>query len=220
MIQNDLFATEIHNVLKTQSRIALSEGATLLRGFAKPINDQLALDINNLNVHNEYVHFVTPGGGKMSVATLNCGDLGWVSDAAGYRYSAVNPKTRCAWPHMPQSALKLAQQAADLVGYPEFKPNACLINRYDTGNQMGLHQDKNESQFSAPIVSISLGVPAVFLWGGLQRHAPVQTVPLFHGDVLVWGGASRLRFHGVKPIRPAYHPFAAQLRINLTFRCA
>jgi DNA oxidative demethylase len=163
-------------------------------------------------------HLVTAGGKKMSVAMSNCGSLGWVSDHAGYRYQAQDPLTSKPWPAMPGLLLSLAQKAAATAGYENFLPNVCLINRYDTGARMGLHQDRDERNLTAPIVSFSLGLPATFIWGGLERAGKTQRFVLQHGDVLVWGGPDRLRFHGVAPLKPGHHPLTGASRINITFR--
>jgi alkylated DNA repair protein (DNA oxidative demethylase) len=165
-------------------------------------------------------HMMTPGGFAMSVATTSCGDLGWVSDKTGYRYAASDPLTGKAWPQMPASFKQLAKQAASMAGFANFEPDACLINRYQVGARMGLHQDKDEHDFSQPIVSVSLGLPAVFQMGGFARGDKTLKLPLYHGDVLVWGGESRLRFHGVLPVKAGYHPTVGEYRINLTFRKA
>jgi alkylated DNA repair protein (DNA oxidative demethylase) len=156
----------------------------------------------------------------MSVAMTNCGALGWVSDRKGYRYAAADPETGLAWPAMPEAFRKLARTAAAAGGYPGFEPDACLINRYVPGAKMSLHQDRDERDFAAPLVSVSLGLPAVFQFGGLSRKDPVRRVGLEHGDVVVWGGESRLFFHGVMPLKEGVHPLAGACRINLTFRRA
>jgi alkylated DNA repair protein (DNA oxidative demethylase) len=156
----------------------------------------------------------------MQLALTNCGALGWVSDARGYRYSAQDPATGLPWPALPAPFLALAQSAAAQAGFDGFAPDACLINRYAPGTRLSLHQDRDERDFGQPIVSVSLGLPAMFLWGGLQRADRPQRVPLFHGDVVVWGGADRLRFHGVAPVPDGTHPLTGAARINITFRRA
>jgi len=161
---------------------------------------------------------ITPGGLPMSVTTSNCGALGWVSDKNGYRYAARDPKTGTPWPAMPSSFRQLAEQAANTAGFGYFNSDACLINCYRPGAKMGLHQDKDEQDFTQPIVSVSLGIPAMFQMGGFARGDKTLKLPLYHGDVLVWGGESRLRFHGVMPLKPANHPALGECRINLTFR--
>lgn len=162
----------------------------------------------------------TPGGGRMSVHTSSCGELGWVTDSGGYRYSTCDPQTGLAWPQMPMSFLQLAQEYAARTGFAPFRPDACLINRYRAGARMGLHQDRDERDFEQPIVSLSLGLDATFLFGGFKRSDPVQRVRLNHGSVLVWGGASRMRYHGVAPVKPGVHERLGEQRFNLTFRKA
>jgi alkylated DNA repair protein (DNA oxidative demethylase) len=163
---------------------------------------------------------VTPGGFRMSVAMTNCGGLGWVTDRKGYRYSAIDPESGRAWPAMPSSFRELAESAAAAAGFAGFTPDACLINRYSPGAKMTLHQDKDERDFSQPLVSVSLGLPAVFLFGGLSRKDKVERVSLSHGDVVVWGGAARLFYHGVMPVKEGVHPLTGAYRLNLTFRRA
>jgi alkylated DNA repair protein (DNA oxidative demethylase) len=162
----------------------------------------------------------TPGGKTMSVAMSNCGDAGWVSDRRGYRYDALDPLTGRTWPAMPDLFVTLASDAAERGGFARFTPDVCLINRYEIGARMALHQDRDEGNFTAPIVSISLGLPAVFLWGGRQRSDRPRKYPLTHGDVVVWGGPSRLNFHGVMPVKAGLHPTLGPFRYNLTFRRA
>ncbi|MEP6874694.1 MAG: DNA oxidative demethylase AlkB [Burkholderiales bacterium] len=198
----------------------LAEGAMLLRGFARPMQDALLADVRSVIAAAPLRHLTTPGGLRMSVAMTNCGALGWVSERRGYRYDALDPDSGLAWPAMPASFRSLAAQAAARAGFEGFAPDACLINRYRPGARLSLHQDRDEHDFRAPIVSVSLGVPAVFLFGGLQRADKALRVRLQHGDVVVWGGASRLRFHGVLPLADAEHPLLGAQRINLTFRRA
>lgn len=192
----------------------------LLRGFALADENQLRTDLQEVLAIAPLRQMVTPSGLPMSVTTSSCGALGWVSDRKGYRYSAVDPITSQVWPQMPASFRSLAKMAADMTGFHDFEPDACLINCYNTGAKMGLHQDKDEQDFRQPIVSVSLGVLAVFQMGGVVRNDQVLKLPLYHGDVLVWGGSSRLRFHGVLPVKTATHPFLGACRINLTFRKA
>jgi alkylated DNA repair protein (DNA oxidative demethylase) len=156
----------------------------------------------------------------MSVAMTNCGTRGWVSDNTGYRYDAIDPESGKPWPRMPPVFMKLAQDAAASAGFENFQPDACLVNRYEPGSRLTLHQDKNECGFDAPIVSVSLGIPAVFLWGGLRRKDKPERLGLVHGDVMVWGGPARLRYHGVLPLKQGGHPLTGGYRINLTFRRA
>jgi alkylated DNA repair protein (DNA oxidative demethylase) len=156
----------------------------------------------------------------MLVAMTNCGTAGWVTDRTGYRYDSHDPQTGRPWPAMPGVFADLAAQAAARAGFEGFAPDACRINRYEPGVRLSLHQDKDERDLSAPIVSVSLGLPAVFLLGGLRRADPKCRVPLSHGDVVVWGGPARLRYHGVLPLEPGHHPLTGGHRINLTFRRA
>ncbi len=165
-------------------------------------------------------HMVTPGGFTMSVAMTNCGRAGWITDRKGYRYSAQDPLTSQPWPDMPDAFALLATTAAAQAGFPNFHPDACLINRYEPGARMTLHQDKNEIDFTAPIVSVSLGLPAVFLFGGPNRTDKARRIPLHSGDVVVWGGPSRLFFHGINPLKDGEHPLTGRCRYNLTFRLA
>jgi alkylated DNA repair protein (DNA oxidative demethylase) len=199
---------------------AIAAGALLLRGFALPYEDALLADIERVTDAAPFRHMQTPGGKTMSVALTNCGALGWVSDRSGYRYTALDPETQRAWPALPASLLQLARDAADCGDFQGFVPDACLVNRYIPGTRLSLHQDRNERDFAAPIVSVSLGLPATFLFGGDQRGDRAQRVPLEHGDVVIWGGPARLRFHGVLPIKEGSHPRLGAVRINLTLRKA
>lgn len=197
----------------------LGAGIVLLHGF---VADSAALlsAVQQVLLQAPLRHMLTPGGQRMAVAMSNCGALGWVSDQAGYRYSAYDPQTGRAWPPLPELLLQLAATAAAKAGYAGFVPDACLINRYEPGTRLSLHQDRNERDLDAPIVSVSLGLPAVFLFGGMQRAERSARLPLQHGDVLVWGGPDRLRFHGVMPIAPGVHAATGACRINLTLRRA
>jgi DNA oxidative demethylase len=201
-------------------REELCPGATVLRGFA--IRDEAAIfaQLRDITTAAPFRHMVTPGGFRMSVAITNCGCYGWVTDRTGYRYDKVDPESGKLWPSMPGVFLKLAQDAAASAGFPNYAPDACLVNRYEPGARLSLHQDKNERDFDAPIVSVSLGISAVFLWGGLRRGDKPMRVQLTHGDVMVWGGPARLHYHGVLPLKDGYHPLAGAYRINLTFRKA
>ncbi|MGQ0698849.1 MAG: DNA oxidative demethylase AlkB [Panacagrimonas sp.] len=198
----------------------LVPGAVVLRGFA--VTDQTALlaDLRRVIDRAPLRHLTTPGGHRMSVATSNCGTLGWLSDRTGYRYDSIDPLSGSPWPGMPRSFSTLAGRAAAEAGFECFEPDACLINRYEPGARLTLHQDRNERDFSQPIVSISLGVPAVFLFGGDRRSDPQKRVPLDHGDVVVWGGPARLRYHGVLPLKDGWHALLGARRFNLTFRRA
>ena len=192
----------------------------LLRGFARPVEADLIADIRGIVAQAPFRHMVTPGGHQMSVAMTNCGSAGWVTDRAGYRYDGADPESGKAWPLMPPSLRALAGQAAAEAGFAGFSPDACLINRYQPGARMSLHQDKDEQDFGAPIVSVSLGLPAIFLFGGLQRSDRPRRFRLEHGDVVAWGGPARLAFHGVAPLADGEHALMGRQRINLTFRKA
>lgn len=198
----------------------MAEGAVLLRGEALPFETQLLKALNEITAVSPFRHMVTPGGYSMSVAMTNCGAAGWVTDRTGYRYDPFDPETASPWPPMPDCFFDLASVAAAEAGYAKFLPDACLINRYEAGARLSLHQDKNESDFASPIVSVSLGLPAIFQFGGLKRSDPVKKFALRHGDVAVWGGSSRLRYHGVTELKDGYHERLGRMRINLTFRRA
>ncbi len=198
----------------------LGPGAVLLRGFASPNARQLMADIERVAAAAPFRHMITPGGYRMSVAMTNCGPLGWVSDKSGYRYDAVDPTSAQPWPPMPESFRRLAAGAAAAGGFENFVADACLINRYEPGTKLSLHQDKDERDFAAPIVSVSLGLPAVFLWGGTRRADRTRRIRLESGDVVVWGGPSRLVYHGIAPLAAGEHPLTGNCRINLTFRKA
>lgn len=195
-------------------------GLSLLKGFVLEYAPNLLLDLDNVTTQAPFRHMITPSGLKMSVAMTNCGQLGWVTDRQGYRYDAFDPQTRKRWPTMPDSFLALSSAAASAAGYSDFVPDACLINRYQVGARMGLHQDKDERDFTQPIVSVSLGVPATFQFGGLKRSDKASNIPLYHGDVVVFGGEARLHYHGVRPLKTSMHPALGAVRINLTFRKA
>lgn len=204
----------------SQQTIALATGVTMLKSFALADAELLLEQVREIAAISPFRHMVTPGGFTMSVGLTNCGRLGWVTDRSGYRYDPVDPATGRAWPSMPAVFERLARNAAGEAGFANFTPDACLVNRYEPEARLTLHQDKNERDYDAPIVSVSLGLPARFLLGGLKRSDRTKSVPLIHGDVLVWGGPSRLRFHGVAPIREGHHPATGSYRINLTFRRA
>ncbi len=196
----------------------LDPGAVVLRGFAGACQDALKDDVARVSAAAPFRHLVTPGGFRMSVAMTNCGELGWVSDRRGYRYDPVDPESGRRWPALPETLRALARDAAARAGYAGFVPDACLINRYAPGARLSMHQDRDEKDLRAPIVSVSLGLPAVFLWGGDERGDKARRIALHHGDVVVWGGPSRLRFHGVLALKDGEHPFAGAHRINITFR--
>lgn len=176
--------------------------------------------ISNVARQSPFRQMITPGGYTMSVAMTNCGRLGWTTNRQGYLYSPIDPQTNNPWPAMPQSFHDLCQRAATAAGYPDFQPDACLINRYAPGAKLSLHQDKDEPDLRAPIVSVSLGLPAIFQFGGLKRNDPLKRLLLEHGDVVVWGGESRLFYHGIQPLKAGFHPLTADCRYNLTFRQA
>jgi alkylated DNA repair protein (DNA oxidative demethylase) len=200
--------------------LVLEPGAVLLGGFARACAPDLLDALAAVAAAAPFRHMVTPGGRRMSVAMTNCGALGWTSEAAGYRYLASDPATGRPWPPMPPAWLALAREAAQAAGFAAFSPDACLVNRYEPGARLTLHQDRDERDLTAPIVSVSLGLPAVFLFGGDRRSDPTRRLPLVHGDVVVWGGPARLRYHGVLPLDGGEHPLTGRCRINLTFRRA
>ncbi len=192
----------------------------MLRGFALPYMDALLPAILVVEQNAPFRHMVTPGGFSMSVALTNCGALGWTTDSRGYRYTKIDPDSGRPWPAMPAAFDRLAREAAQDAGFSGFEPDACLVNRYQPGSRLSLHQDKNERDYDAPIVSVSLGMSAVFLFGGHERADKAMKVPLYHGDVVVWGGEDRLRYHGVMPLKDHPHPVLGSQRINFTFRKA
>lgn len=213
---SDLFADDPAE----PSTLPLGAQALLLRGFALARAADLVQAVQQVARQAPWRHMLTPGGKPMSVATTGCGPLSWITDSHGYRYVAQDPLTELPWPPMPPAFAALARAAALQAGFAAFAPDACLINRYAPGARMSLHQDRDERDLAAPIVSVSLGLPAVFLWGGATRSERAQRVPLAHGDVVVWGGVDRLRYHGVLPVAPGQHPATGDSRINLTLRRA
>lgn len=196
----------------------LGDGAVLLRGRAAAGAGALLAAIEAIALAAPFRQFVTPGGREMSVAMTNAGSAGWVSDRAGYRYQGEDPLTGRPWPAMPASFAALARDAAAVAGFAGFAPDVCLINRYRPGTKLSLHQDRDEADLGHPIVSVSLGLPATFQFGGLARTDPVRKVPLGHGDVVVWGGPARLAYHGILTLKAGEHPATGPLRYNLTFR--
>jgi len=200
--------------------LSLDPGAYLLGGFALAQGPVLLNAIETIAAVAPFRHLETPGGRRMSVAMTNAGRLGWVSDRRGYRYDAIDPCTGRAWPKMPLVFSELALQAAATAGFQDFRPEACLINRYESGAKLSLHQDRDERNLDQPIVSVSLGVDARFLWGGEKRQDRPRRITLHHGDVVVWGGPARLTFHGVDTLATSSHPATGRLRFNLTFRKA
>jgi DNA oxidative demethylase len=204
----------------SHSRTELCPGAVLLHGFALAYEQPILEAIAQIEAQAPFRHMLTPGGLRMSVAMTNCGSRGWVSDSKGYRYVPEDPDSGKPWPPMPAAWKRLALEAAIAGGFPGFQPDACLINRYEPGTKLSLHQDKDERDFNAPVVSVSLGMPAVFLFGGAKRKDKTLRVLLTHGDVVVWGGPARLFYHGVAPLKEDHHPLLGKHRINLTFRKA
>ncbi len=200
------------------SQEALAEGAVLLRDFVGPLEPALIALLRDIVAQAPFRRMVTPGGHQMSVAMTNCGSAGWITDRSGYRYGSNDPETSKPWPAMPPLLRDLAWRAADRAGFAGFFPDVCLINRYVPGARMSLHQDRDELDFGAPIVSVSLGLPAIFLFGGLKRSDKARRYRLQHGDVVVWGGPARLVFHGVAPLADGEHSLIGRQRINLTFR--
>lgn len=217
MITTDLFAAAACPESRDEP---LCEGAVVLRGFALADELPLLQALDGIVAQAPFRHLVTPGGFRMSVGMTNAGPLGWVSDRRGYRYDRIDPDNGRPWPPMPDVFLQLAGAAAARAGFGAFAPDACLINRYQPGTRLTLHQDRNEHDFAQPIVSVSLGIPATFQFGGMQRSDRPLRVPLAHGDVVVWGGPARLRYHGVLPLKPNRHDVLGECRINLTFRRA
>jgi alkylated DNA repair protein (DNA oxidative demethylase) len=213
---SDLFESDN----ETMAVEPLGAESFVLYGAALPFVDRLLPALDMIQSVAPFRHMVTPGGFEMSVGLTNCGILGWTTDRRGYRYTKEDPITGLPWPAMPGVFMNLAKHAATRAGFPDFIPDACLINRYVPGARLSLHQDKNEADFSKPIVSVSLGIPAVFQFGGMARSDKPVRVPLTHGDVAVWGGVDRMRYHGVLPLKEATHPLLGAQRINFTFRKA
>jgi alkylated DNA repair protein (DNA oxidative demethylase) len=209
---SDLFALE--------TRQKLSDGAILLRGRALAVDAALLAAIESIAARSPFRRMVTPGGFQMSVAMTNCGRVGWVTDRTGYRYDPHDPERDASWPAMPDVFTRLARDAAKDAGFAAFSPDACLVNRYEPGTRLSLHQDKDEQDYSQPVVSVSLGLPATFQFGGLKRSDRPIKVPLQHGDVVVWGGPTRLAYHGVLVLKDGEHPLTGRRRFNLTFRKA
>ncbi|WKK18857.1 DNA oxidative demethylase AlkB [Achromobacter insolitus] len=216
----DLFGEDGDDGAVQGGRVVLGPQSLVLRGFALPMVDALLAGVDAVAAQAPFRHMETPGGYTMSVALTNCGQLGWTSDARGYRYTRTDPLSGQPWPAMPPAFMLLAQAAAAEAGFAGFEPDACLVNRYEPGSRLSLHQDRNERDYGAPIVSVSLGMPAMFLFGGEQRADKASRTPLFHGDVVVWGGVDRLRYHGIMPIKDLPHPRLGSQRINFTIRRA
>lgn len=215
MMQNEL--------LESAPRAAherLAPGASLLRAFALRRAQALLDDLHELTACNPFRYMTTPGNFRMSVAMTNCGDVGWVTDRTGYRYAALDPVSGAPWPPLPRVFREIATTAAAAAGFSAFAPDACLVSRYEPGARLSLHQDKDERDLESPIVSVSLGLPAVFLLGGHRRSHRPRRIELEHGDVVVWGGPARLRYHGVLPLKEGRHPLLGGHRVNLSLRRA
>ena len=210
---DDLFARQRHG-----TRTGLATQACVLHGFALDAAASLLAELRDIEARAPFRHLVTPGGHTMQVAMTNCGRYGWCSDRRGYRDARLDPLSGAPWPDLPEGFLQLAGAAAREAGFDGYVPDACLVNRYAPGTRLSLHQDRDEDDRVAPIVSVSLGLPATFLFGGFARGDSAVRVPVSHGDVVVWGGADRMRFHGVLPVKPGRHAVLGEQRINLTFR--
>jgi alkylated DNA repair protein (DNA oxidative demethylase) len=202
------------------SKLEIVKDAYLLKAYALANDKVLITDLESIISQAPLRHMMTKMGFTMSAAMTNCGTLGWLSDRKGYRYAVKDPLTNQPWPFMPASFQQLAILAAAEAGFNDFKPDACLINQYRVGASMGLHQDRNELDIHQPVVSVSFGIPAIFQFGGLTRADKTIKIPLEHGDVVVWGGESRLYFHGIAPLKMQTHPVLGAYRYNLTFRKA
>lgn len=202
------------------AREIIGDGAVILRRFAQGQEAGLIEAIDAVAAKAAFRQMVTPGGYQMSVAMTSCGRYGWVTDRHGYRYATQDPQRMVAWPEMPATFLALAQAAAATAGYSGFQPNSCLINRYETGSKLSLHQDRDEQDLTAPIVSVSLGIPAVFQFGGIRRTDLIKRYRMESGDIVVWGGPTRLAFHGIGAMKEGAHPLTGGYRYNLTFRKA
>lgn len=217
----DLFTAGPH---VTERAIAeheqLAPGASWLRGFALSRETALLAALEKVTAAAPFRHMSTPGGLRMSVAMTNCGEFGWLGDRRGYRYEREDPLTGKPWPALPDVFADLARRAAEAAGFADFVPDACLINRYEPGSRLSLHQDQDERDLDAPIVSVSLGLPATFLFGGTARTDQRQRLSLQHGDVVIWGGPARMRFHGVLALKDGHHELLGARRINLTMRKA
>jgi alkylated DNA repair protein (DNA oxidative demethylase) len=211
MLHDDLFADDRRD-------LAFAPDSIVLAGYALPQESALLQELNDVLAISPWRFWETPGGHRMSAAKSNCGALGWVSSRKGYRYSAIDPDTGRPWPAMPNTFLSVAKAAAAAANFSDFTPDGCLLNQYAPGAKLSLHQDSDEKDFTSPVVTISLGLSATFLFGGMERSDPAQKIRLTHGDVVVWGGVSRLAYHGIQPLRKGYHPVLAEQRISLTFR--
>jgi len=219
MRNENLMTMSLFEPEEDSGNLELGPDAAVLCGFALP-SENLLTDLEAVIAQAPFRNMVTPGGHEMSVAMSNCGHLGWISDRKGYRYERTDPLTQHLWPRMPDSFGNLALRAAAAAGFADFQPDACLINRYVPGAKLSLHQDRNERDFSNPIVSVSLGLSATFLFGGMERSDKTKRIQVQHGDVVVWGGTARLRYHGVQPLKQGWHRALGSVRVNLTFRKA
>ena len=220
MMRSDSFPLALDESGGGVTLSSIGSRAVVLRGLARERAPELLAAIVAIAAASPFRHMVTPGGWLMSVALTNCGEVGWVTDRTGYRYDAIDPATESSWPRMPEIFAELAAEAAAAAGFDRFRPDACLVNRYAPGSRLSLHQDRDERDYRQPIVSVSLGLPAVFLWGGKTRGDRPRRIPLIHGDVVVWGGPSRLTFHGVHTLGEGEHALTGAYRFNLTFRRA
>lgn len=220
MMRSESLPLALDEAQGDDARVVLGPRAVLLRGLARRRAPDLVAAIGEIAAVSPFRHMVTPGGWEMSVALTNCGEAGWVTDRTGYRYDAIDPATSRSWPAMPEGFADLAVEAAEAAGFGGFHPDACLVNRYAAGARLSLHQDRNERDLDQPIVSVSLGLPAIFLWGGKKRADGARRIPLIHGDVVVWGGPDRLKFHGVHSLAEGKHPLTGPYRFNFTFRRA
>jgi alkylated DNA repair protein (DNA oxidative demethylase) len=208
------------SLLPRAPSLRIGDDAVWLSSFATDSAAAVLAALEPVVAAAPWRHMVTPSGARMSVAMTNCGQVGWLSDRRGYRYDPIDPQSNRPWPAMPASMRALAIRAAAAAGFGEFVPDACLVNRYEPGNRLTAHQDRNERDLNAPVVSVSLGLPALFLFGGLSRRDPCVRIPLESGDIVVWGGRQRLAFHGVSKLAEGEHPLTGRCRINLTFRKA
>ncbi len=197
----------------------IAPGAIVWRHGARADEAALLAGVDQVVRGAPFRRLMTPVG-LMSVAMTNCGALGWVSDRSGYRYDPRDPESGLAWPQMPDAFKRLAARAAARAGFDAFVPDACLVNRYEPGARLSLHRDSDERDFVQPIVSVSLGLAATFLFGGASRADRTQRIRLAHADIVVWGGPARLRFHGVLALEDGEHARLGRQRINLTFRKA
>jgi alkylated DNA repair protein (DNA oxidative demethylase) len=213
-----LVLTDLFEDVRERER--LDEGAYLFPRFALREAAGLIAEVERISAAAPFRNLVTPGGHTMSVAMTNCGAAGWVSDRRGYRYDAVDPLTGRKWPAMPDGFSGLADRAAAAAGFDGFLPDVCLINRYEIGAKLHLHIDRDEHDYAHPIVSVSLGLPAVFMWGGKARTDKPSRHAVHHGDVVVFGGPSRRHYHGVSPLKAGTHELTGACRFNLTFRKA